>query len=299
MNRKLALWVALAALLALVPAVAFAQGPDRPADREFTLKINGDYRVTPSEHVGTVVVIRGTAVVDGTVEDTLVVVDGDAVVHGTVTGDVVVVNGTLTLAAGSTVRNVITYRSDVARDPAASVTGSVNERSEFSLGWVPVVFGIVMWVGATIALLVAGALFAAIGGGQLRAGASAMTERVGPSILAAVALFIGVPVAAVIAIVTLVGAPVGIGVLLFVLPALTLLGYLAFATMLGTVVLRTAVAGAVAAHPYREVLLGLVLLQLFALVPLGGFVLGIGAAWGAGGLALVGWRAARGRPASA
>jgi hypothetical protein len=296
-RRHLWWWVALAALLALAPAVALAQGTRGASDREFTLKINGDYHVAAGDEVGTVIVIRGNATVDGTVDDALVVVDGDAVVHGRVDQGIVVVNGTLTLAAGSTVHDVDTYRSTLVRDAGATVTGRIDERSEFSLTWVPVVFGFVMWIVGTVAALAGGALFAAIGGAQLRAGARAMTERVGGSILAAAIVFIGVPVAAVLAIVTIVGAGVGVGVLLFALPAAAVLGYLAFAAMLGTVVLRTG-GGAMSGHPYREVLLGVVLLQLCALIPLGGLALVVGAAWGAGGLTLVAWRAARGTRAA-
>ncbi len=283
----------LVVLIALLPAAALAQGRDATADRQFTLKINGDERVGATDRVGSVVVIRGNAIVEGTVQDALIVIDGDATVRGTVEGDVVIANGTLSLAAGSSVRNVSMYRADIQRAAGATVTGAIHERPDVTFGWVPVVFGFVMWAGSTIALLAAAALFAAIGGGQLRAATVEMTDRAGASILAAVVLFIGVPIAAVAAIVTLIGAPVGIGVLLFVLPAAAFAGYLTFGTLLGALVLRTThVEGG---HPYREALLGVAIAQLFALLPLGGFALLFIAAWGAGGLGLVAWRAAGGR----
>jgi hypothetical protein len=59
------------------------------------------------------------------------------------------------------------------------------------------------------------------------------------------------------------------------------------------------IAGQGAEHPYAAAAIGLLILQLVAIVPFFGWVVvGLAGLWGAGGIALVAWRAARGTPAT-
>lgn len=286
---------ALSALLfALVPAAAQADDGD---NRGFVMRVNGDVRIGSGETIGSVLVIDGNAFVEGTVEDALVVIDGTATVNGRVDGDITVISGDLDLRSGATVKNVNLIRSDMTRASGATITGDLNERDELFFRGFPAVFGILFWVAMTIAVLVAGLLFAAIGGRQLRASSEALTREIGYSILGAVVVWVGVPILAVIIMFTLIGIPLGIGLLLFLLPALWFLGYITAGARLGLAITGR-MGRAAGDHPYAAVALGLLVLQLVGLIPaLGWLVVAVAGLWGAGALALVAFRAARGGPA--
>jgi hypothetical protein len=211
-----------------------------------------------------------------------------------VEGDITVVSGDLDLRSGATVNNVHLIRSDLQQSDGATITGDLNERENFFFRGAWAVFSILLWLAMTIAVVAAGLLFAAVGGRQLRTASLSLTEDPGNSILAAIVLWVGVPLIAGLIIATLVGIPLGLGVLLFLLPAMWLLGYIAAGTRLGMLIV-----GQGAEHPYAAAAIGLLILQLVAIVPFFGWVVvGLAGLWGAGGIALVAWRAARGTPAT-
>jgi hypothetical protein len=107
-----------------------------------------------------------------------------------------------------------------------------------------------------------------------------MTGKVGQSILTGFIVLVGVPLVAILFMVTLIGIPTGIGVLLFLGPALLFLGYLVAGSWLGRLVLSRAPGGP---GGLRATLLGLLILQLILLVPgLGWIVFPLGGIWGTG-----------------
>jgi hypothetical protein len=109
--------------------------------------------------------------------------------------------------------------------------------------------------------------------------------RVGPSIGLGLLLFFGLPLLAVIALVTVVGIPFGIG-LLAALLLIYALGYSAAAWVLGRSILREPTAWVVA------FLVGWAILRVAALVPiLGGLVWFAAVVVGLGALAVAIWRA--------
>jgi hypothetical protein len=279
--------------LALASVPVAAQAADGK-DHGLLLRVNGDVTVARGESVNTVVVVDGDLVVDGDVQEGLVIVHGNAVITGTVQGAVTVIDGDLSLRRGSSVEDVNLVRSTLHRDEGSTVTGKINHRQNFVFRGAWAIFTVLFWVGMTIAILVSGLLFAAIGGRQLTTAARALTGEVGKTILGAVVFWIAVPVLAVILFVTVVGIPLGLGLLLFVLPGGWFMGYIVAGTRLGGAV--TGLAGK--EHPYAAAALGLVALQLIALIPgIGWLVLSLAGIWGAGSLALIALRAVRGRPA--
>jgi hypothetical protein len=281
--------------LALLPGAALAQDPD--AEGGLLLRVNGDVRLPAGESSDTIIVINGDAVVDGSVTGALVVVNGDATVNGRVDEEVVVINGTVTL--GETARvggDVALVRSDLTRAPGAVVEGTVEERSEFGFGRAGAVFSFLVWLGFTLVVLLAGLLFAAVAGRQLTRAATLLTSSVGGTLLGAVLVWVGIPILAVLAFVTLVGIPLGLALLLFLLPALWFLGYLVAGTRLGGWLLDLMHRPTTAAHPYLAALLGLLVLQLVLWIPfLGGLIWVLAGMLGAGTLALLAWRAWQGR----
>ena len=282
-------------VLALLPMAVDAEDGD---ERGFLLRIDGDVTIGSDEIAGSVVVINGNATIDGTVRNTLVVIEGTATVRGTVEGDITVISGDLDLRSGSTVKDVHLVRSDLTQAGGATITGDLNRRQNFVFRGFGAVFSILFWFGMTIALIAAGLFFAAVGGRQLKTASRALTQEVGYSILGAVIVWVGVPIAAVLIMITLVGLPLGIGMLLFLLPALWVLGYIALATRLGMALVGYA-GRTPGDHPYTPVAIGLIVLQLLVIVPVLGFLIaGVGGLWGAGGIALVAYRAARSGPAT-
>lgn len=290
------LLAAIAFALALLPTAAFAQAEDDEGD--FALRIRGDYTVPEGQSVGTLIVIRGNAIVEGTVRDFLLVIDGTADISGTVK-ELTVVSGDAILRDGATVReDVLLIRSEMDQQPGSTVGGQIERRSRAFFRGAWVVFGVFFWLGATTALVVAGLLFAAIGGRQLGASTDNLSEQPGQSILAAIVVLFVLPVLAVLAMLTIVGIPLGIGVLAFLYPALFFLGFLVAATWVGRLILSGFKRDRPATSLYLPVVIGVLILQVIALIPGVGWVTWMLAAlYGMGGLAYLAWQAARGRRA--
>jgi hypothetical protein len=284
--KRLGLFLSVV-LLAFLLLPATAKAADNEND-DFLFRVGGATNIAAGDQVGTVIMINGDAVIDGTVTGTLVVVDGDATINGRVEDDVVVVRGTLNLTSTAQVDNVTLVRSDLNRDPAAVVTGDITKRSQFAnFGWGTAVFSLIFWLGTTIAVLVFGLLFAAVAGRQLTAAATRLSNQPGRSLLTAALTWILLPIAAVIVMLTIVGIPLGLAILLS-LPLLWLLGYAVAGSLLGRTIIGRAMSVERANHPYWPTVLGLIDFQVIGLVPfLGGLIVGIAGSIGAGALILL------------
>jgi hypothetical protein len=280
-------------LIALLPASALADGS---SDNHggFAMRVNGDYTVSSGDSLNALVVIRGDAVVDGSIHSGLLVIDGDATVRGSVEGDIRVINGTLTLSSGSRVKNVQLVRSELTRDPGASVTGSIDRTSRmfFSAGWV-ILFGFILFIGLGVALLVLATGFAMIGGRQLSEASASLGGKPGQTILAGFVTLLALPVLGALAIASIVGFWVGMGILFVLIPVLTALGYVVVGTWLGRLILQRP-AGDLPAHPIGEAALGTVLLLVVFLIPgVNVLALFVFAVWGSGGLTYAMYRGLR------
>jgi hypothetical protein len=110
----------------------------------------------------------------------------------------------------------------------------------------------------------------------------------------AVLFWIVVPIVAVVAFVTVIGIPIGITLLLVVLPLLWGLGYVTTGTRLGFFVADLRRTSPELAHPYLEAILGIVIFQIIGLIPIvGGIVVALAGLFGAGAIVLHAWRRAR------
>jgi hypothetical protein len=287
--------VPIAALfLAFIPSAALAQSPERNDD--FTLRINGDVSIAAGDRVNSVVVIDGNLTVDGEVTDFVLVIKGDATINGTVGGDLTVINGDINLASSAVVDNVNSVRGNINRAQGATITGDIHERDNFRFLWAAAgLFSVLFWIAMTIAMVAAALIFAAFGGRQLASAARAMTGDVVNTIIGAVFFWIGVPILAFLAIVTVIGIPIGIGLILFLLPTIGFLGYLISGTRLGTWLLGLGGREA-GERPFLAAALGTLVLQLLVLIPVIGIVIAIVAGiWGGGALAFRIYRGAGGK----
>jgi hypothetical protein len=266
MKRRMILMV-LFVLMLLSPGLAVAQTVDTP-NEGFTLRVGGDFTVATDSELAAVMVVDGNATVQGTVTDLLFVIDGEATVDGAVEGDIVIVDGTLHLGPGATVNDVTLVSSTLNRADGATITGDVTEENDlasYSWGWA--LFSAAMWLGVTLVLVLAALVFAYAGGRQLTATGEVLRERWAPSIITGIALFVGLPFLAVLSLFTIIGIPLGITILLVVMPALWVLGYLVTGTWIGR---RLTDALGWMQRPERPLLasaIGVFLLQIIGLIP--------------------------------
>jgi hypothetical protein len=281
---------ALALLLAPVPALAQENSDD------VYVRVNGTVDLPASESVDTLVAVDSEARVAGTVRDTLVIVNQTATVSSNVGRDAIVVNGTLRLEPTAHIGgDVVLINGEVSQADGAVIAGSIVERRGASIGAefrrVTAAVSLIAWLGMTLLIVVVALGWAAVGGRQLSEIAGLLGARPGLAAVAAVIFWIAVPVVAFVAFVTVIGIPIGITLLLVVVPLLWGLGYVATGTRLGFFFADLRRTTPDLAHPYREAVLGVVVFQLIGLIPIvGGIVVALAGLFGAGAIVIHVWR---------
>ena len=206
------------------------------------------------------------------------------------------VRGSATLGAGTTVLgNVRTLDATVDQQPGAVVQGTVRgmevDLANFGLVLGPAL--VLLYIGFALATIVAGLFLVAIGTRQVRGAAELVRGEPVKTVLWGLAALFVPPILAVLLLITVVGAPLGLGVLLLAWPLLAYLGYLFAGVMLGDwLVSRMRGAGtATAERPYLGAVIGLVIVQILAIVPFVAFVVSF---IGMGAVLQLAWRTMRG-----
>ena len=105
--------------------------------------------------------------------------------------------------------------------PGARVVGKVSNEdwADAANGW-GWVSAFAWWLAVSVSTLIVGALLVWLAPGALYAAARAVREHLGATVGWGVAIAIGAPLLAILALVTLVGIPFGIGLLLAAIPVL-------------------------------------------------------------------------------
>ena len=290
MHRLLILVAAVAVLLGIAAPAALAAEPTS-SSRSFVLSVDRDVDVPVGDHIETLVVVRGDANIAGSV-DNLVVVDGTATLTAATAGSLVVVNGTADLGAGSTVTgDVRTYSGSINRASNAIVGGTVRaadtDLAAFALLLIPLF--LVLLVGFGVAALAVALLVAAFGARQVRRAESLISDEPGTVLVAGIVGSVVLPILALLATVTIVGAPIGLGALFLVLPALAFIGWIVAAIWIGDWILGRS-GGPRAERPYAAAIVGVLILALAGIVP---FVSAIATLFGFGALLVIAWRILR------
>jgi hypothetical protein len=273
-----------------------AEAPAVVESTGMMVRIGGDLVVGPAEHADTVVVIDGSLRISGAAASVLVV-DGVAELDGAHVGSVVVIDGHAALRGDTVVTgDVVLIGSTIVRDGSSVVVGDVTTREP----WQPFGFwisGVLLPLGFAIALVLGGLALAALAPRGVRRVEAALTGEVGKTFLAALLIWVIVPLIVALSLAFVVTIPAGIGILLFVLPALAFFGYVVAGIRIGDLLLGVAKRGMAARRPYVAALVGIPLLYLIGMVPvLGGLLTVLGIVAGGGAIALVGWRMIRTRP---
>src|SRR5215212_1972140 len=286
----IALVAAALALLAPGPALAQENRDD------VYVRVNGTVDLATGQSVDTLVAVNSDAQVAGTVRKTLVIVNQTATVSGDVGGDAIVANGTLRLEPTAHIGgDVVLFNGQLSQADGAEIAGKVVERSgatigaEFSRATAAISF--IAWLGMTLLFVIVALGWAAVGGRQLSDVAGLLGARPGLAAVAAVIFWIVVPIIAFVAFITVIGIPIGIALLLVILPLLWGLGYVTTGTRLGFFLADLRHTTPNLAHPYLEAVLGIIILQLIGLIPiLGGIVVALAGLFGAGAIIVYAWR---------
>ena len=292
MKRLLIITAAVAMLLCLAAPAALAADP-LPRTDSVLVSVNHPVEIPAGDHLDTLVVVGGDARISGDV-DTIVVVRGTATLSGATAGTLVVVNGMADLQAGTTVLgNVSTLDGVVTQQAGATVQGSVRMLdgdlaaffAAFGLLLIPAF--ILLFIGFGLAMIAAALLVAAFGARQVRATGSLMRREPVPVLIAGIAGSVALPLLAILLMVTVVGAPIGLAVLFVLLPALALLAWLVAAIWIGDWIVVRIRGAAESDRPYRAAVVGVVALSVAGMLP---FVTGVATLLGFGALLLAAWR---------
>jgi cytoskeletal protein CcmA (bactofilin family) len=266
-RRHLALCVIIF-ITALVPSSALAQDNDTTGAR---VQITGSVTVADNEVVGFLSAIDADTVVNGRVAGHILVISGNTTINGRVEGNVLAIGGSLRIGPDAVVTGDLLYNNtSITIDPAAEIQGTTREDLgvEFSqdftrfAAWI----SLANWAGTTFLALIAGVVFAGIGGRQLWGSAAAMTGKPLQSILLIILVSIVLLVLATLLFFSVIGIPVGL-VLLLVLVVIWMLGYIVAGTRIGAALTRRSIHSSIDAHPYLPALVGITVIQLLALVP--------------------------------
>lgn len=289
-RQRLLAWGIGSVVLLAVPSPAFAQ---ERTDTNDLVVMTGRAEVREGETFDTVVIFDGPVTVEGTVREAVVAFNGTVDVTGTVEEDVVAFNGPITIRSGAVVGGDVVSRVSPVVEEGATVEGEVR-RNPFDLfrDPFPFVAGFLAWAAVTVSMLILGLLLLLLAPRGADAVADAWRTGTGASIGWGLIFLIGLPIVAVLLLITLVGIPLGFG-MLFALGLIYAIGYVAGAWVLGRLLLKPPTSQVLA------FLAGLGILRLVALVPiLAGIVGFVATVVGLGALMVAAWRAGR-RPAHA
>ncbi len=260
MKRLLVALVLLCTLAPAAPALAADSADER-------IVLSGPVTIDRDERSGTVAVASGDVLVRGTVDGDVVALDGDVTVRGRVTGNIVTVAGTAILGRRAEVGGDLTYirhKPQVTR--GARVAGETKKYKADKLTGPLGIAAIGFWLAVGISVLVLGLLLLLLAPRAGDAVARTARSKPGASIGVGILMVILLPIIAVLALVSVLGAPFGVGLLMALLP-LYAIGYATAAFVIGRLILKDA--------PIPAFLVGLLILRLLALVPFAGGLIGL------------------------
>ena len=294
MSTPQAVRAAIAAFLSTLLALAVAAGSASAATDHVV--ITGGAIVPTGETAGDVIVVDGTVTIAGRATGDVVSVSGPVRVTGRIDGDLIAVSDRAVLGARARVGGDLRYgdeRPVLAR--GASVDGKISNEdwADAANGW-GWVSAFAWWLAVSVSTLIVGALLVWLAPSALHAAHRALRKHLGAAIGWGIAMVIGVPLLAILALVTLVGIPFGVALLLAAIPVL-LLAYATSAWLVGRRMLRNR-----STSPWLALLVGWGLLRVLALIPAVGALVGLAATVvGLGALTVALWQARRpGAPAA-
>ena len=262
------------------------------------ISTEGDVTIPAGEHADVVVVIKGTANVQGEV-NTLVVVEGTAYLAGARLETVVAVTSSIEVGDGTVIYGELQrLDSTVHQTGNVEIQGGITDLSGWFLESAAVLAPalILLWLGFGLSTIVAALLLAALAARQVReAGRLISSDPLGTGLIGFLSV-IAIPIGAILLMVTVIGAPLGLGVLLAAMPMLAYAGYLTAAIWTGEWILRRTGPERERKRPFLAAILGVVVFGALGLVPVLGLVVTVASLLGFGALVRVAFRTFRGTP---
>jgi hypothetical protein len=277
-----------AAVLALaVVAVLVGAAPAHATDDQIV--ITGDVNVPRGSTVGDVVVIDGSVRIEGRVTGDVFAVNAPVRINGPVEGDVVTIADRAVLGPGGRVAGDLSYWDE---DPVITVPGAVGGKTEkLDLDFAPLgalAAWIAWWLAMSVSSLLLGLALLWLAPRALEAALEMARTATGPAIAMGLGVFFGLPAVAVLLMVTVLGLPLGIALLLALFPIYAV-GYSTSAFLLGRAIVKPPTSR------FLAFLAGWGILRLIALVPGLGVLAWFGAAvFGLGTLGVALWRSRHG-----
>jgi hypothetical protein len=268
--------------------VLIVLGLAAPANAQVPLKaqplvvLSGRIDIPKGQQVHGIVIFGGSLSVEGTVNGPIMAVGAPVTISGRVYGNVIALKGPLKLLDGAVVTGDVRSRYQPIVDPGATVRGVTGAMSS-GFGWI---WRLLSWLAVSVSLLVFGLFLLWLAGasanGISQVGRGAVRACIGWGAL----LFFGLPILALIANLTVVGLPLGLG-LFAALGLIYATAYCASAWIIGRRIVGET-TGRVASF-----LAGWALLRVLALIPIVHILVFVAAAiYGLGAL-LVTFRRAR------
>lgn len=294
MRRIVAIAAAmLIVILFLVPVALAADA--MPHSGRVLISTKGDVTIPANEQADFVMVVDGTATIAGQV-NSIVVINGAANLTGARTETIVAINSPVNLADGTVVfGDVMTIDSAVHQAGTAEVTGEVKDlqASFIALGAVLAPALILLWIGFGLAVIAAGLLLAGVASRQVRAAEALISHEPVLTLATGIVGMVVIPLAAFLLIATLIGAALGVGILIALWPLVAFVGYLVAGIWIGDWVLQQMRPAVSRERPYFAAVIGLLILQVLGLVPVLGIVSAIVSLFGFGAVVLLAWRTLR------
>jgi hypothetical protein len=208
-------------------------------------------------------------------------------ITGTVEGDVTVFRGQVRLASSARVGGDLAARAPVV-DPGATVAGQVKSAPVLDVSRsFRRVARFALWLAYSLSTLMLGAILIWLAPRGLDAIFRVTRSSVGPSVGWGLAVLFGLPLAAILILVTVVGIPLGLELLLALALILTI-GYTASVWFLGRLIVRPP------GGRFLAFLAGWAILRAVALVPvLGGLLWTAATVFGLGAIVVAMWRSRR------
>ncbi len=217
------------------PSPATSPGP-APESAGNQVVLLGRVDVPQGQSVGEVVVFSGRVVVEGIVRGDVVVVDGPITVSGQVSGSVVALDGSVRLLGTAQVGGDVLAHDGVTVSSGAVVQGRMREGVSFTISRpLRAVAAFVSWLAVALSTLLLGLLFVFLAPRGLDRIADAGRTAVWASAGWGIALALGVPALSVLAVASVLGLPLGIGLVLSIV-LLSLFGVAVTAQVVGRAV---------------------------------------------------------------
>jgi hypothetical protein len=271
-------------VLGLGPATLGAAAQPREAEDQIVL--SGTVEVARGREVDEVIVLHGSALIDGVAFGDVIVLDGGVTIKGQVSGSVIAMDGSVRLGSSAHVGGDVTARGRVVIAEGAMVDGRIRQHAAFTWRAPLSLFGrFATWLAVTVSTLLLGLAIVFLSPRGVEAVFDA--ARNAPWFAAAwgAGLVVGIPVLAVVAMASLVVLPLGLGVALAV----------GLAAFVGYGLAGYAVGRLVWTNPERQVvafLVGWGALRVVGLIPyVSGVTFVLAAAFGLGAAAVATWRA--------